>query len=461
MKEACLPAGDSLENMDERSSALKTDLYELTMAAGYFSHKVNLSATFELFCHKALSKRSYFIACGLEQAVTYLLNLKFLDVDISRLKKHPALRWIGQDFFDYLKGFKFTGDLWAMPEGTPFFPFEPIIQVKAPIIEAQILETYLLSTIHIQTLVATKASRVARAASSDARVRQVIEFGARRAHGPEAGVLAARAAYIAGCAGTSNVFAGLEFGIPVYGTMAHSWIQTFEDEEEAFKKYNQTFPAKTILLLDTYDTIKAAKTALRLKKQIQAVRLDSGDLYNLSRRVRKILDKAGLARVKIIASGDLDESKILQLVEKRAPIDIFGVGTRMVTSADLPFLDIVYKLVETESPEGIIKYKVKLSAGKRTLPGRKQVYRYSTDNGVYAKDIICLAAEKPEERGRAMLEPIIQKGRLIKELPSIHKIRKYAQQEISRLPESCISILSGGYLKTEISRALKTLNNNL
>lgn len=443
--------------MDKNSSALKMDLYELTMAVGYFKKNADLRATFELFCRQSRSKRSYFIACGLEQALDYLLNLRFSNEDISYLKNKTVLKSAGKEFFEYLRNFKFTGDVWAMPEGTPFFPFEPILQVKAPIIEAQIVETYLLSIVHIQTLVASKASRIVRAARSDGKIREVVDFGARRAHGPDAAILAARAAYIAGCAGTSNVFAGMKFNIPTYGTMAHSWIQVFDNEEEAFRNYNGLFPKKTILLIDTYDTLKAAKIVIGLNKQVQGVRLDSGDLSSLSKRVRRILDSAGLKRVSIIASGNLDEYKIIKLVKSKAPIDVFGVGTEMVTSGDRPYIDLVYKLVEIESAQGGVKYTAKSSKGKRTIAGRKQVYRYYKAAGVYLKDIISLAEEKPLKRGQAMLEQVVKDGRLIKKMPAIDQIRKYAQTEISRLPGYCNEITSGRYLNRDISSGLKAV----
>lgn len=438
-------------------SGLKTDLYELTMAAGYFQNRVKLRATFELFCYKAPQNRSYFIACGLEQVVNYILNLKFSDEDINFLRRQPAFKSIKSDFFDYLKEFKFSGNLWAMPEGEIFFINEPIIQIEAPIIEAQILETYLLSMLHIQTLVATKASRIVQAATLDGLKRGVVDFGSRRAHGPEAAALAARAAYIAGCTGTSNVYAGKNFHIPVYGTMAHSWVEAFDREEESFLKYSDVFPENTIFLIDTYDTIKGAQKVTEIKREIRGVRLDSGDLAVLSKKVRKILDKNRLKKVKIIASGNLNEYKIKELVKKRAPIDIFGVGTEMVTSKDLPSLDLIYKLVQIEDSAGEVKFKAKFSKGKKTIPGRKQVFRKYTQDGLFSEDIIGLFSEKPPEGAQPLLEPIIKNGQLLKTLPDIESIRRYARKRLSCLPPYCLNLNRSRYLKTRFSQQIKRI----
>lgn len=437
-------------------TALKTDFYELTMAAGYYANGVKaLRATFELYCHKSPPERSYFIACGLEQAIDYILNLRFEDEEIEFLRSHQAFRHVPKGFFGYLKGFRFTGSIQAMREGEVFFAKEPIIQVDAPIIEAQILETYLMSLIHIQSLVATKASRVVQAASSDGKKRGVVDFGSRRSHGPEAALFAARASYIAGCIGTSNAQAAREFKIPVYGTMAHSWIEAFDREEEAFINYYKVFPENTILLIDTYDTIKGAKTAAGIKKNIKGVRLDSGDPADLSKRVRKILDKAGMESAKIIASGNLNEYKILELVRKKAPIDIFGVGTDMATSRDLPSLDLTYKLVQVERG-GLVKLKAKKSEGKETVPGRKQVFRLSNKDGTFSKDIIGLAAEKLPKASEPLLAPVIEDGRLIKPLPDIEAVRNYAKDRMKRLPPQCLALRGGKYLKTELSESIGT-----
>jgi nicotinate phosphoribosyltransferase len=443
--------------MIEVDSPLKTDLYELTMAAAFFQKKVDARVTFELFLYKKPKERSYFIASGLEQVVDFILNLKFSAEDVDFLRNHSSFKYVKPAFFDYLRKFKFSGNLYAMPEGEIFFSKEPIIQVEAPIIEAQILETYLLSTIQVQSLVSTKASRVVLAARSEGEERSVIDFGSRRAHGPEAGIFAARAAYIGGCIGTSNVYAGKLFNIPTYGTMAHSWVQAFDKELDSFNNYYDVFPEDTVLLIDTYDTIKAAKEVASLKKDIKGVRLDSGNLEVLSKKVRTILDNAGLQNIKIIASGNLNEYKILELLKRKSPIDIFGVGTEMVTSKDLPSLDLIYKLVQIEDKDGNVKFKSKLSKGKRTIPGRKQVFRKYTGEGLFSKDIIGLFSEKAPKNTTPLLEPVIKNGALVKELPEISTIRRYAGERLHSLPAHCLNIPNGRYLKVEFSEGIMRL----
>ena len=424
------------------SNSLKIDLYELTMAAGYFQNKVDALATFELSCHTMPENRSFLVACGLEQIVDYILNLRFADEDISFLKTLPVFRHVQQGFFDYLKDFRFTGDVWAMPEGEIFFAREPVIQVEAPIIEAQILETYLLSVTNIESLVATKAARVVASACADGVARGIIDFGSRRAHGPQAGVLAARAAYIAGALGTSNVYAGKSFGIPVYGTIAHSWVETFDSEEESFEKYHAVFPENTILLVDTYDTVGCIRKiiGMPLKNQLKGVRLDSGDLKTLSKTVRKILDKAGLSQTRILASGNLNEYKIADLVKARAPIDLFGVGTDMATSRDCPALDLTYKLVQIQEKNGTIKYKSKTSPRKETIPGKKQVFRQYDGKGMLRKGMIGLASENAPVGARPLLRPVIRGGELIEPLPALGDIRKDARQKLSGLPPSFLRL---------------------
>jgi len=416
--------------------SLQTDLYELTMAAGYFHNKVDLTATFELSCHTMPRSRSYLVACGLEQAVDYVLNLRFSDEDILFLKSLPVFKNMGEDFFEYLRWFQFTGNLWAMPEGEIFFAREPIIQIEAPIIEAQILETYLLSIMNIESLVATKAARIVQAACSDHKERDVIDFGSRRAHGPEAGVLSARAAYIGGCVGTSNVLAGEKFNIPVYGTVAHSWVEAFNQEVESFYKYYAAFPDHTTLLIDTYDTIEAVKKIvnLEIKDKIRGVRLDSGDLNILSKKVRMILDKAGLNHVKIIASGNLDEHKILELIKESAPIDAFGVGTELVSPQDCPNLDLVYKLVQTCDGLGNIRFTAKKSKNKETIPGKKQVFRYYTKNMLLKKDVLGLSTGPPIKDTQPLLKQIIKNGHLTEELPATKELRTNARNNFMRIP---------------------------
>ncbi len=445
--------------MNNSIDGLKTDLYELTMAAGYFQNGVKLHGCFELSCYSMPKNRSYLVACGLEQIVDYILNLRFSEDDIQFLKRHPVFQSVRPDFFDYLKRFRFRGDVWAMPEGEIFFASEPLIQVDAPIVEAQILETYLLSTLNIASLVATKASRVVKAATYDGVKRGVVDFGSRRAHGSHAAILAARAAYIGGCLGTSNVYAGKAFGIPLYGTMAHSWVEAFDQEEESFRKYHAVFPASTVLLIDTYDSLQAITKIIRsdLGRTIKGVRLDSGDLEILSKKVRKMLDEGNLQHVKIIASGNLNEYKILDLVKRKAPIDTFGVGTDMVTSRDLPALNLTYKLVQIHHPEQGIKFKAKRSVRKRTIPGRKQVFRHYTRKGFFAKDVLGLFGERPAERAEPLLKPVIEKGKLKKALPSVAEIRDYTQLRLLQLPSSFLNPERRCPFKTQLSEEISRI----
>lgn len=413
---------------------LQTDLYELTMAAGYFQNKVDLKATFELICHTMPANRSFLVACGLQQIIDYVLHLKFSDDDIAYLKSLPVFKNVSQDFFAYLKGFKFTGDLLALPEGEIFLAREPVIQIEAPIIEAQIIETCLLSLFNIESLVATKAARIVQAACWDGQKRRVIDFGARRAHGLDAGLLAARAAYIGGCDGTSNVLAGQKFGIPVFGTMAHSWVEAFDQEQESFACYHRVFPESTLLLVDTYDTVKAAKkiTKFVFKDAIKGVRLDSGNVHFLSKQVRTILDQADLKDVKIMASGNLNEYKILDLVKKKSPIDMFGVGTDLVVSPDCPTLDVTYKLVQTRDDQGV-KYKAKRSPRKETIPGKKQIFRVMDQKGRITKDVLGLAGQKPPSGSQPLLQAMIKDGVLVASLPALLESRRYLQQRMTQL----------------------------
>ncbi len=441
------------------SNALKTDLYELTMAAGYFQNRFNPRATFELYCHTLPKSRAYLVACGLAQVIEYILHLQFSTEEVRFLKSLPVFKGVETKFFDYLRHFKFSGDVWAMEEGEICFANEPILQIEAPIIEAQILETYLLSVMNIETLVATKAARVVGAAGSDGVRRSVVDFGSRRAHGPQAGVLAARAAYVGGCAGTSNVFAGKEFGIPIFGTMAHSWVQALTPEENAFAKYYAVFPRSTTLLIDTYDTLSGAKKAAALGRDIKGVRLDSGDILQLSRRVRKILDKEGLKRVKIVASGNLNEYKIRDLIDGGAPIDVFGVGTDMVVARDAPALDLTYKLVQIQDKHGKIKYTAKRSQGKHSVPGRKQVFRRFNAKGRMAQDIISLTQEQPPKGSQSLLKPVITDGKLRMSLPLLDQTRQKVQRTLGVLPPGCLRILASARwnYRVEYSPAIRRL----
>jgi nicotinate phosphoribosyltransferase len=341
----------------------------------------------------------------------------------------PVFEKVPDDFFSYLAEFRFEGDVWGVPEGTLVFPNEPILQVRAPLPQAQLVETFLLTAIHFQTLVATKASRVVQAACG----KGVIDFGTRRAHGPEAGVLAARASYIGGCIGTSNVAAAKEFGIPVYGTAAHSWTLAFDSEQEAFQRYHAAFPDSTILLIDTYDTIQGLRNALPFGKKLKGVRLDSGDLLRLSREARKILDEAGLQGTNILASGDLNEYKVQALVRESAPIDLFGVGTEMVTSKDQPALGVVYKLVERQGSTEVL-HCAKFSEDKETYPGRKQVWRSRDRQGAYGGDEICMAEEERNEPSACLVVPIVEGGTLRYRFPALAEVRERCREALAALP---------------------------
>jgi nicotinate phosphoribosyltransferase len=396
--------------------ALYTDLYQLTMAAGYWmAGKTQELATFELFVRRLPPRRDFLVVCGLEQAVEYLTRLRFEAREIEYLQRVPQFAQAPAGFWDYLAEFRFTGDLFAVPEGTVMFAGEPMLTVRAPLIEAQIPETYLLSTIGFQTVIASKAARILAAAAG----RDVVEFGCRRAHAPEAGCLAGRAAFLAGCAGTSNVAAGMRFGVPVFGTAAHSWVLSFERELEAFERLQALLGEKTVQLIDTYDTAEGARLAVEAGRPLWGVRLDSGDLLALSKEVRGILDAAGMTAVKIMATSDLDEDTIAALVEGGAPIDVFGVGTSLATSFDAPAMSAVYKLVEING-----RFVSKLSASKRTLPGAKQVFRFAD------RDVVGLQGEEMAGAEK-LLKPVVLGGEAIVDEKNVRRIQEYARRQIA------------------------------
>jgi nicotinate phosphoribosyltransferase len=369
-------------------SGLLTDLYELTMAAGYVQRNFRATATFELFVRHFPLNRNYLVAAGLEQALDFLENVRFAPEEVDYVRGLQVFRHVQPEFFDYLAKFRFAGDVWAMPEGTIFFPGEPLLRVTAPIAEAQLVETSLLSILHFQTLIASKAARVTAAAGG----RPVVEFGSRRAHGIEAGVLAARAAFIAGCAGTSNAYTGERFGIPVYGTQAHSWVMAHDDEAQAFQDFMDVFPEQATLLVDTYEVREAIEKVIALGRKPDGVRLDSGNVLEDSAWTRKRFDAIGWKDVKIFVSGDLDENRIEALLKEGAPIDAFGVGTALSTSGDAPHIGVIYKLVEVEVDHRA-RGTAKFSAEKKTYPGRKQVFRFAKEGGMYSGDVIGLHDE--------------------------------------------------------------------
>jgi len=388
-------------------SGLLTDLYELTMAAGYVQNRFDARATFELFVRNLPSHRNYLVAAGLEQALDFLENVRFSSEDIAYLRAQPFFRHVHADFYDYLARFRFTGDVWALPEGTIFFPGEPLLRVTAPIADAQLVETSLLSILHFQTLIASKASRVTAAAAGC----PVVEFGSRRAHGMEAGVFAARAAFIGGCEGTSNTYAGRRFGIPVYGTQAHSWIMAHEDEAEAFSDFLDVFPDESTLLVDTYDVHAAIEKIIALGRKPGGVRLDSGDVLADSQWVRKRLDQAGWKDVKIFASGELDEERIETLLRSGGRIDAFGVGTALSTSSDSPNIGVIYKLVEVDTGNAV-RSAAKFSQEKITYPGRKQVFRFSGRDRKFSEDVIGLDTES-FPGSEPLLVPVMREGKRI------------------------------------------------
>jgi len=434
---------------------LETDLYELTMAAAYFDNKDSFEATFELFVRNYPKNRSYLVAAGLEQAVNYLTELHFTEAEIKFLKQHTNFRNVSDDFFQYLSKFKFTGELWALPEGSVFFSNEPILRVTAPIIEAQIAETYLLSVINYETLIATKASRIVQSA----REKGVVEFGSRRAHGPEAALLAARASYIAGCIGTSNVLAGYLYKIPTYGTMAHSFIMTYDSEEEAFEKFCQVIP-EPAFLVDTYDSIEGIKKAIASGQTPSMIRLDSGDRLKLSREARKMLDRAGFRETQIFVSGDLNEYILNDLTSKGAPIDFFGVGTELVTSRDDPALQGIYKLVSV-TRDGRDVYRAKTSEGKMTLPGPKQIYRKYNLKKQISEDILTLQDERMPVNARPLLIKVLENGSLIKELPDINEIREFAKQELRTLPSRFLRLTGSEPPPLKLSAKLQRLAKSI
>ncbi len=412
-------------------TGLLTDLYQLTMSAGYFeSGKAAEIATFELFFRHLPRYRNFVLAAGLEQVVEYLEKLQFTDEEIAYLRTLPQFQRVSPGFFDALRALRFTGDLFAIPEGTPIFAGEPFLMVRAPLMEAQIAETYLLATVGFQSLIATKAARMVEVAGG----RAVVDFGTRRAHSPEAGVLAGRASYIGGCVGTSNTETGFRYGIPVFGTAAHSWVQAFPTEREAYERLQNLLGDATVYLIDTYDTIEGAKLAASLGRPVWGVRLDSGNLVELSREVRRILDDAGLPDVKIMATSDLNEYKILEFAAARAPIDAFGVGTDLATSTDSPNLGVVYKLVELDG-----RSTAKFSEDKHTLPGAKQVFRFAGHDCI-ACSWECLGCGPGEPEAKALLRPVLLGGKLVEPLPDVAASQQYAAESIKRLPMAIRSL---------------------
>jgi nicotinate phosphoribosyltransferase len=439
------------------SEALRTDLYQLTMMQAYWKSRHNPEATFDYFVRK-IPFGSYLITAGLTYILDYIENLRFEDDDIEYLQSQG----FDPGFLEHLRDFRFTGDILAMPEGSIAFPLEPIIRVTAPIIEAQLIETYLLNKMNFSTLIATKASRVVYAAKG----RAIAEFGLRRAQG-DGHLEATRATYIGGCASTSNVMAGKKLGIPVSGTMAHSFVTSFDHEIDSYRAYADAFPKRCFMLIDTYNSIEGAKKAAIVGKELEkkgekllGVRLDSGDLAELSKHVRKILDDSGLDYVKIVASGDLNEWKIEELVKKGAKIDMFGVGTELITGRPTPALDGIYKLSDVvEHGRHIPKMKLSEETVKATLPGKKRVWRYF-DNGKFKKDIISLEDELIDN-AKPLLEQVVKGGKVVCKRHPLDEIRRVTADNFSNLPDKYKKLDGAPVYPVEFSAGLAVLREKI
>jgi nicotinate phosphoribosyltransferase len=413
----------------QRNQALLTDLYQLTMAHAYFDHGMSATAVFELYVRRLPRERRFLLAAGLEQALEYLEQLRFSEEDLTYL---ASLGSFPERFLEHLSRLRFTGTVHAMKEGTPFFADEPVLRVTAPILEAQLVESRLINIIHFQTLIASKAARCVFAAGG----RSLVDFGMRRAHEADAGVMAARATYLAGFDATATVEAGRRFGIPLSGTMAHSFIETYDHEADAFRDFVASRPQGTTLLIDTYDPERAAKRVIALAREleangkgrpIRAVRIDSGDLAGQARRVRAIFDQAGYADIRIVVSGGLDEHGIEALVRQGAPVDAFGVGTALDASADAPTLEIAYKLQEYAG-----KPRRKRSPGKATWPGAKQVFRERGPEGRLLRDRVALATEAAV--GETLLVEVMRGGRRTAATPALNEVREYCRSQLEALP---------------------------
>ncbi|MBN2142478.1 nicotinate phosphoribosyltransferase [Candidatus Woesearchaeota archaeon] len=429
------------------NKAMLTDLYQLTMGAVYHEQGKDDTATFDLFIRKLPKDWGYFIANGIEDAIDYLTTLKFEEDDIEYLRGQG----FKESYLESLRSFRFEGEAYAVKEGTPIFANEPIMRITAKRTQAQLVETALLNMINYQTMIASKASRVVEAA----RGAKIADFGLRRAQEEDAAMKGSRACYLAGVGATSNVKAGKEYGIPITGTQAHSLVMSFPTELEAFRAYADTFPQGGVLLIDTYDTVKGARNAAKVGKELEAkggklggVRLDSGELLSLSKKVRQVLDEQGLDYVKILASNDLNEYSIEELLDRGAPIDGFGVGTEMITAKPVAAIPGVYKLVEDEAGP-----KIKLSPGKRSLPGKKQVFRQADDQGVYTHDII--ATEGEEVEGTPLLELAVKDGERARQKPTLQETRRYCLEEVAKIPKRFRQVKAPNGYKVELTEKLE------
>lgn len=436
--------------IDLERSALHTDLYQLTMLEAYYRHGLTDTAVFELSVRRLPPERGFLVAAGLEQLVAWLEGLHFTAEELAWVRESGHF---GPDFADRLAGLRFTGDVDAVPEGTVLFAGEPMVRITAPMPEAQLVETRLINLIHFQTLIASKAARCVLAAPG----RTLVDFGLRRAHGAEAGLLAARASYLAGFAGSSAVLAAPRFGIPVYGTMAHSFVEAHASESQAFERFARVQTGNVTLLIDTYDTEEGARAVARLAPRLEesgiavrGVRIDSGDLADHARRVRRILDEAGLGEVRIFASGNLDEYALRALLAAGAPIDAFGVGTRMDTSADAPSLDFIYKLQEYAG-----RARRKRSEGKATWPGRKQLHRRSAPGGTMIGDVVTVEGD-PQE-GEPLVRPVMRQGRRVEPPEPLATVRERAAAELARLPPHLRDLQEAPAYPVAVAPALREL----
>ncbi|OQW33187.1 MAG: nicotinate phosphoribosyltransferase [Nitrospira sp. SG-bin1] len=436
--------------MNPSTSALLTDLYELTMAQAYLEEGMEGSAVFEFFVRKLPPHRNFLVAAGLEQVLDYLSEWHFTREELAWLDQSKQL---SSQFLHYLEALRFTGNVEAMLEGTIFFPHEPIVRIVAPLPQAQLVESRVMNLLNFQTMVASKAVRSVLAAER----KPLIDFGLRRAHGAEAGLLAARACFLIGFAGTATVLAGMMYGIPQYGTMAHSFVQAHEDELIAFEHFAQARPDNVVLLLDTYDTEAAADKVVSLAKTLQAhgmtikgVRLDSGDLADHARKVRRILDAGGLPGAQILVSGNLDEYRVSELVHTGAPIDSFAVGTAVTTSSDAPSLDCAYKLQEYAG-----RPSRKRSEGKATWPGRKQVFRFYRSDGGFDYDVV--TTDHDQLSGEPLLHPVMTNGRRLAASPELAELRRHVVAQLGRLPEPLRVLEAVPAYDVRISPALQTL----
>ena len=434
------------------TDALFTDLYQLTMAQAYYRSGQSAEATFSLFFRRFPTNRAYYVLCGLKTALDYLDSFAFSPDDIASLKDRGEF---DDDFLDFLRNLRLTCSVRAMDEGQVFFPNEPVMEVSGPVIECQLVETALINLVNLESMLATKAARVIDAAGD----RTVADFSARRTHGKDAAFGMARASYIAGFAGTSNVGAAIRLGIPMLGTMAHSYVSSFDDEAEAFRQYARSFPDSSTFLVDTYDTLTGVQNAITVALEMEAaghslraVRLDSGDMDHLSRRARAMLDDAGLPHVQVFASGGLDEYSIDSLLNGGAPIGGFGVGTRAGTSADAPFTDFVYKLVEYDGQP-----VMKLSEDKATLPSPKQVFRQYDQSGKMNRDVIHHVDDPPPSDSRPLLKPVMENGICTHTLPSLDEVRSFHADRVRELPDGLRGVRPSGSYHVDMSDTLRSL----